>query len=551
MDAEEGGWWASAEPVGPGTDYRFSLDGGAPMPDPRSAWQPSGVDGPSRTVDFDAFAWTDAGWQAPPLADAVVYEAHVGTFSAEGTFQGAIAHLDHLVELGVTHLELMPVAEFSGERGWGYDGVDLYAPHSAYGGPDGLWRLVDAAHARGLAVLLDVVYNHLGPTGNYLGTYGPYFTDRYSTPWGSAVNLDGPDSDEVRRFFIDNALMWLRDYHFDGLRLDAVHAIVDVSAVHFLEQLTTEVRALAASLSRQLAVIAESDLNDPRLIRDPSVGGYGIDAQWSDDFHHALHSVVTGERGGYYVDFGTLGDLATTLRQGYRYAGDYSPFRRRRHGRPNPALDGRQLLGYLQTHDQVGNRALGERISALTSPGRVMVGAAVVMCAPFVPMLFQGEEWAASNPFQYFTDHQDRELGQAVSKGRREEFAAFGWEPESVPDPQSAETFERSRLDWTEIGRGDHAVVLDWHSKLIGLRRDYPELRDGHLDAVRVAHDDEQGWLRFQRGRIEVVLNLGASSRYLEVPDDGRLLLASNNGVRLEREGLTLPPDSVAVLRRN
>ncbi len=367
MRARDGGWWASDEAVPAGTDYRFSLDGGAPLPDPRSRWQPAGIDGVSRTVDVRSFGWTDAGWQPPPLADGLVYELHVGTFSVEGTFQGAVAHLDHLVELGVTHIELMPVAEFPGARGWGYDGVDLYAPHSAYGGPDGLWRLVDAAHERGLAVLLDVVYNHLGPAGNYLGSYGPYFTDRYATPWGSAVNFDGPQSDEVRAFFIDNALMWLRDYHLDGLRLDAVHAIFDMSAVHILEELAGAVGELAGQLGRPLALIAESDLNDPRLIRDRSLGGYGLDAQWSDDFHHALHSVLTGERSGYYADFGSLGDLAITLRQGYRYAGDHSPFRQRRHGRPQPNLDGTRLLGYAQNHDQIGNRALGERSAALMS----------------------------------------------------------------------------------------------------------------------------------------------------------------------------------------
>ncbi|HYI23454.1 MAG TPA: malto-oligosyltrehalose trehalohydrolase [Candidatus Limnocylindrales bacterium] len=548
LERLEGGWWRSAERLPAGTDYRFSVDGGEPLPSPRARWQPHGVDGPSRMLDPGSFEWSDGGWKPPPLADGVVYEAHIGTFSAQGTFEGAIGHLDSLVELGVTHLELMPVAEFSGEHGWGYDGVDLYAPHAAYGGPNGLWRLVDAAHARGLAVLLDVVYNHLGPTGNYLGRFGPYFTDRYSTPWGSAVNFDGPDSDEVRRFFIDNALMWLRDYHLDGLRLDAVHAIFDMSAVHFLEQLTAEVRQLEAELGRSLVVIAESDLNDPRLVADVARGGYGMDAQWSDDFHHALHSVLTGERTGYYEDFGTLGDLATTLGQGYRYAGDYSPFRRRRHGRPNPGLDGNRMLGYLQNHDQVGNRALGERSAELMSEGRLMIGAAVVLTAPFVPMLFQGEEWAASTPFQYFTDHHDPELGRAVSEGRRTEFAAFGWQPESVPDPQDRATFEASRLNWSERDRPDHARMLDWHRRLIRLRAEYPELRDGRLDRDAVESDDEGGWLRYRRGRIEVAFNVGAESRRLDVDPAATVLLASDERIGLDDGSLELPADTVAVL---
>ena len=544
------GWWSTAEPVSPATDYRFSVDGGRPMPDPRSPSQPSGVDGPSRTVDFASFKWSDANWQPPPLATGLVYEAHIGAFSEPGTFDGAIDHLDHLVQLGVTHLGLMPVAEFPGRRGWGYDGVDLYAPHSAYGGPEGLARLVDAAHQRGLAVILDVVYNHLGPSGNYLGWFGPYFTDRYQTPWGAAVNLDGAGSDEVRRFFIDNALMWLRDYHFDGLRLDAVHAIVDTSAVHFLEQLASEVRSLEVALGRSLTVIAESDLNDPRLIHEVGVGGYGIDAQWSDDFHHSLHTLLTGERDGYYSDFGALSDIAITLRQGYRYAGDYSLFRQRRHGRPSPNLDGRQLLGYLQNHDQVGNRAQGERSGALMSSRRLMIGAAVVLAAPFVPMLFQGEEWAASAPFLYFTDHQDKELGRAVSMGRRSEFAAFGWAPDDVPDPQSPQTFIRSKLDWTEPTAGEHAQLLDWHRRLVALRRSHPDLASGDLAEVDVAFDETARWLRFTRGGFTVAFSLAANSQSVPVPENRQVLLASDPAVAVSEGRVLLPPDSVAILGR-
>jgi maltooligosyltrehalose trehalohydrolase len=398
-----------------------------------------------------------------------------------------------------------------------------------------------------VAVVLAVVYYHLGPSGNYLGEFGPYFTDKYRTPWGQAVNFDDADSDEVRRFFIDNALMWLRDFHVDALRLDAVHAIVDTSATHFLEQLADEIRALAAEVGRPLTVIAESDLNDPRLITPAERGGYGLDAQWSDDFHHALHSVLTGETSGYYADFGSLTDLATTLERGYRYNGDYSPFRRRRHGRPFADRDGTRLLGYLQNHDQIGNRAAGERSAHLMSEGRLMIAAAVVLTAPFVPMLFQGEEWAASTPFQYFTDHEDVELGRAVSQGRQHEFEAFGWKPEDVPDPQDVATFERSKLRWDELSEPRHAHVLDWHERLVALRRAYPELADGRLEAVDVRHDATAGWLRFRRGRLSVAINVGHEECRIEVDAD-RVLMSSHEGVALESGRLVIPADSVAIV---
>ena len=547
MTASAAGWYEVEAPeAAPGTDYGFALDGGRVLPDPRSPWQPSGVDGPSRTVGHATFAWTDAGWRGVHLPSAVLYEVHVGTFTPEGTFDAAIGRLDHLVELGVDTVEMMPVAEFPGTRGWGYDGVDLYAPHSAYGGPEGLKRLVDACHARGLGVVMDVVYNHLGPAGNYLGSYGPYFTDRYATPWGQAVNLDGPGSDEVRRFFLDNALMWLRDYHCDGLRLDAVHAILDTSAVHLLEELAIEVEALAASLGRSLFLVAESDLNDPRVVRRREVGGYGMDAQWSDDFHHAVHAALTGERDGYYADFGSLADIATALRRAFVHAGTYAPYRDRRHGRLDPSLSGHRFLGYAQNHDQVGNRAQGERSAALMSTGRIRLAAALVLTSPFVPMLFQGEEWAAGTPFQYFTDHADPVLGRAVSEGRRSEFVAFGWDPREVPDPQDAATFERSKLDWAELGEKDHAAVLDWHRRLIALRRSVPALCDGRLDAVDCRFDEEAGWIAVRRGLVTVAGNIGA--RPVEIPVAGGVVLASD-GAELDRAGtLRLAPDAVAVL---
>ena len=412
----ENGWWTRpVDGAGPGCDYAFSLDEGPPRPDPRSAFQPRGIDGPSRVVDHAAFAWSDAGWRGLPLAGAVLQECHIGTFSAEGTFDGAIKHLGYLAGLGVDAVELMPVAEFSGDRGWGYDGVDLFAPHHAYGGPDGLKRLVDAAHGHGLGVVLDVVYNHLGPAGNYLPEFGPYFSARHRTNWGDAVNFDGPGSDEVRRFVIDNAVAWLRDYHCDGLRLDAVHAIADDSATHILEELGVEVAALAAHLRRPLFLVAESDLNDPRFVRSRDAEGYGLDAAWADEWHHALHATLTGDRDGYYEDFGPLPLLAKALRQAWVYDGTYSPHRQRVHGRSPAGLSGRQFVVSTQNHDQVGNRAAGERSGALMSDGRLRIAAALLLTSPFVPLLFQGEEWGASTPFQYFTSHSDPGLGRVVS----------------------------------------------------------------------------------------------------------------------------------------
>lgn len=493
-------------------------------------------------VDQARFEWHDTGWCAPPLSSAIIYEAHIGTFTPEGTFRAAIERLDYLKQLGVTHLELMPIAEFPGDWGWGYDGVDLFAPHHAYGGPEGLKSLVNACHARGLAVLLDVVYNHLGPSGNYPGKFGPYFTGRYSTPWGPAVNLDGPGSTEVRRFLCDNALMWLRDYHFDGLRLDAVHAIFDSSAVHFLEQLTSEVKMLEAHLGRTLAIIAESDLNDPRIVTPREAGGYGCDAQWSDDFHHALHALLTGERNGYYADFGSLADLAKALGNAFVYDGRESAFRGRRHGRKPRGLAGHRFLAYMQTHDQVGNRAKGERSSQLLSLSRLKIAAAVVLCSPFIPMLFQGEEFGASTPFQYFTNHRDLEVAHAVSRGRREEFVAFGWNPDEVPDPQDPGTFQRSKLNWQEIGREPHLSLLDWHRRLIALRRSTLELSDGRMDLVDVQFSEPEHWLSFTRGPYVVAVNLSEQPRKLRGP----VLLASSGGIRDE-----LPPDSVAIVRHS
>ena len=558
MEKEGGearGWWqVSAPEILPGADYAFLVDDDEqPIPDPRTRFQPNGVHGVSRIVDHRAFNWTDSGFSARPLSEALIYELHIGTFTPQGTFDSAIERLDYLVELGITHVELMPVAEFSGSRGWGYDGVDLFAPHHAYGGPDGLKRLVNACHAKGLAVILDVVYNHFGPSGNYLSRFGPYLTSRYKTPWGDAVNLDGRGSDEVRRFFCDNAISWMRDYHIDGLRLDAVHAILDMSPRHFLEQLSEEIEELARSTQRRLLLIAEDDLNDPCVVTSRERGGYGLDAQWDEDFHHSLHTVLTGERYGYYSDFGTLAQLAKTLGHAFAYDGQYSAYRDRRHGRSAAGLSGNNFVGFIQNHDQVGNRAKGDRISHLVNAARVRIGAAVVTLGPFIPMFFQGEEWAATTPFQYFTDHQDPDLARAVSEGRKREFAAFGWKPKDISDPQDPATFQSSKLDWTEMIREPHKSILEWYKRLIRLRSDTPELRDGKLNDVVVNYSEDQRWLVMDRRPVTMAINLGEQAYRVPVEDAGsfRVLISSDEHLTHHPGFVELGPDSVAVLRRD
>ena len=549
MKMDQLGWWTAEVPdAAAGTDYGYFVDGQGPFPDPRSPWQPSGIHGASRTVDHAAFRWQHE-WPRTPLAQAVIYELHPGTFTSEGTFDGAVAKLDHLVGLGVTHVEVMPVAHFSGERGWGYDGVDLYAPHEAYGGPDGLKRFVDACHGRGLRVLLDVVYNHLGPTGNYLEAFAPYFTSVFHTPWGKAVNYDQAYADEARRYVTDNVLMWLRDYRFDGLRLDAVHAILDQSATHILEHIAAETRALEHQTGRAYDVIAESDLNDPRLVRDVEHGGFGLDGTWSDDFHHAVHALLTGEQTGYYADFGSLSQLKETLERVYLYDGLYSPYRHRTHGRAIGDLPATKFVQAIQNHDQVGNRAQGERLEHLAGPRRAKIGAALLLLAPGVPLLFQGEEWAAGTPFQYFTDHQDQELGRAVSEGRRREFASFGWSPDEVPDPQDIATFERSRLDWSEPAREPHADMLRWYRELIALRRSTQELTNGRLQDVRVEVDESARTLKMTRGPIVLAVNLSQGERAASVAGRVTVLLSSDGVSKIEGPKVRLTADSCAVLR--
>jgi maltooligosyltrehalose trehalohydrolase len=549
-DKGERGWWsATIESAGPGTDYWFVIDNADPVPDPRSRWQPQGVNGPSRLVDDAAFQWTDKNWQARPLPSSVLYELHIGTFTPGGTFESAIEKLDYLVALGITHVEIMPVNEFSGKWGWGYDGVDLFAPQHTYGTPDQLKQLINACHEKGLAVILDVVYNHFGPAGNYLDRFGPYFTDAYHTPWGPAVNLDHAGSDEVRRFIVDNACMWLGDYHFDGLRLDAIHAYFDRSATHLLELLSLEVNGLSSQLGRHFILIAESDLNDPRVVTSREAGGFGIDAQWSDDFHHAVHTLLTGELKGYYEEFGEWSQLAKALTNAWIFDGIYSPHRERQHGRPPVGLPGYKFLGYSQNHDQVGNRAQGERLSHLVSVGKQKIAAALVLTSPFVPMLFQGEEWAASTPFLYFTQHEDADLGRRVSEGRRSEFKYFGWKPEEVPDPQDPATFDKSKLKWDEISSEPHATMLAWYKQLIQLRRSSRGLADGRMDQLQVTFDEGAKWLLIRRGDIEVACNFADHSNTIQVTSNGTDPICSEPAISVKPGSVEMPAESVAIFQ--
>ena len=457
--------------VAPGSRYFYRLDGAQEKPDPGSRFQPEGVHGPSAVVDLNQFHWTDASWRGLPLEKTVFYEVHVGTFSPEGTFTAVIPHLDRLAELGVNTIELMPIAQFPGSRNWGYDGVYPFAVQNSYGSPCELQELVNAAHSKSLAVALDVVYNHLGPEGNYFAEYGPYFTDRYHTPWGAALNFDGPYSDDVRRFFIENALYWIETFHIDALRLDAIHGIFDASAFPFLAELSAEVASFSAGMKRKIHLIAESDLNDASVLRPVNQGGYGMDAQWSDDFHHSVHTLLTGEKSGYYADFGELCHLATTLKQGWFYTGQYSTYRRRRHGNDPPDTRRSQFVVCTQNHDQVGNRGLGERLSQLVSFESLKLAAGVTLLSPFVPLRFMGEEYGDTAPFQYFTSHGDPDLADAVRRGRKAEFEGFDWGVE-IPDPQAESTFARSKLKH-ELARDDpHRTLRRFYQTMLNFRRD-------------------------------------------------------------------------------
>ncbi|MDX3379926.1 malto-oligosyltrehalose trehalohydrolase [Streptomyces niveiscabiei] len=555
-DPRRAGWWTGEAEASDGTRYGFALDDGPVLPDPRSRRQPDGPDGLSAVVDQGAYAWR-VPWAGRPLQGAVLYELHVGTYTPEGTLDAAADRLGHLAALGVTHVELMPLCPFPGTNGWGYEGVSLWAVHEPYGGPEALRRFVDRAHGLGLGVVLDVVHNHLGPSGNHLPAFGPYFTDTHHTPWGAAVNLDAAGSDEVRSFLLGSALAWLRDFRLDGLRLDAVHALRDTRAYPFLEELSAAVDALADETGRPLFLIAESDLNDPRVISPRERGGLGLHAQWNDDFHHALHCALTGESQGYYADFARapLAAVAKTLTDGFFHDGTYSSFRGRRHGRPldRSRTAAHRLLGYSQTHDQIGNRAQGDRLSASLSPGLLACAAALTLTGPFTPMLFMGEEWAASTPWQFFTDHTDPDLADAVRRGRRREFAAHGWAEEDVPDPQSPATRDRSCLDWAEAEREPHARVLAWYRALIALRHAHPDLTDPDLADLRVAYDEGARWLAFRRGDLRVAVNLSPTPADVPLgPRPARVLAAWEPVEPPGADGvLRVPAEACAVLEQD
>lgn len=484
LQQDEWGYWQETVNADPGTLYVYQLDGSLERPDPASHYQPEGVHGYSQVVDHQ-FDWTDNSWQGIPLKDLIIYELHVGTFTPEGTFESIIPRLSYLQDLGITAIEIMPVAQFPGSRNWGYDGVYVYGVQESYGGPAGLKKLVDACHQAGIAVILDVVYNHLGPEGNYLWAYGPYFTDQYRTPWGNAVNFDGAYSNDVRNFFIQNALYWLDKYHIDALRVDAVHAIYDMSAQPFLQELGDAVANFNRTTPVQRYVIAESDLNDVRVIKPREDGGFGHDAQWCDDFHHILHSLLTGELSGYYEDFGKIEQLAVALREGYIYSGQYSSFRKRNHGNSAADRPAEQFVVCIQNHDQIGNRLIGDRLSTLVDFQGLKLAAAAVLLSPYVPMLFMGEEYGEEAPFQYFVSHSDPDLIEGVRTGRAEEFKAFGWD--NAPDPQGTKVFEQSKLQWEKIDQDNYAVLRRWYKQLIQLRKETPALANLDRQALNVS----------------------------------------------------------------
>ncbi|HZZ49430.1 MAG TPA: malto-oligosyltrehalose trehalohydrolase [Pseudonocardia sp.] len=557
--AEDGWWRVDILGAGPGTDYAYLIgDDPTPLPDPRSRHQPQGVHGPSRLFNAEAFAWTDHAWTGRALPGSVLYELHIGTFTPGGTFDSAIERLDYLVELGIDLVEVLPVNAVDGPRNWGYDGVLWYAVTENYGGPVAFQRFVDACHHRGLGVVLDVVHNHLGPSGAYLDRFGPYFAG--SNIWGPSLNLDGPESDEVRRYVIDNALMWLRDFHVDALRLDAVHALRDSRAVHLLEELAVEVQALSAHVRRPLTLIAESDLNDPRLITAREGGGYGLDAQWDDDVHHQLHATLTGERQGYYVDFGTPAGLASTLGGAYFHTDTTSEFRHRRHGRPvdTTLLPGHRFLAYLQNHDQIGNRAAGDRLSATLSPGLLSCGAALLLCSPYTPMLFMGEEWGASTPWQFFSYFPDDQLREKVRIGRTQEFAEHGWGATEVPDPNAESTFTDSKLAWSEREEEPHAGLLRTYRELLALRRARPELSDPWLHRFEVSINGVSGpdleretatkTVVLHRGRLRVVVNLSGTPAAVRLDGPVVEVLLGELSTETSDTTVTVPAESFAVI---
>ena len=553
MSRGENGWWhARHADLAADVDYGYLIDGApTPVPDPRSRRQPGGVHGLSRTFDPGLYQWQDTHWVSPGLDGGAVYELHLGTFTPEGTLDAAIGKLDYLVDLGVRFVELLPVNAFNGTHNWGYDGVLWYAVQESYGGPEAYQRFVDAAHRAGLGVIQDVVYNHLGPSGNYLPLFGPYLTEGKANTWGDSINLDGPLSDTVREYIVDNVLMWFRDFHVDGLRLDAVHALHDERAVHILEDIAAATQNCAGELEKPLFLIAESDLNNPRLITAREANGVGLDAQWSDDFHHAAHTNLTGENGGYYADFDSLDALAKVLTEGFFHNGTFSSFRGRSHGRPidKDTVSARQLVAAIQNHDQIGNRAAGDRLSASLTYPQLALAAVLNLTSPFTPMIFMGEEFAASTPWQFFTSHPEPELGKATAEGRLREFERMGWDPDTVPNPQDPATFTNSKLDWSEVEQGDHAKLRQLYRELLELRRNRPDLLDPDLRSVRVDYDEAARWLLLQRGDTAVALNFAGTPREVPLPGGAPWkLLLQTAAAELGSNAVQLPGYGAAVL---
>jgi maltooligosyltrehalose trehalohydrolase len=555
------GWWTvdagSHAAPDADVDYGFRIDGGPVRPDPRSRRQPRGVHQRSRTFDPSRHDWHDAEWTGVPLEGSVIYELHVGTFTPDGTFDAAADRLDHLVELGVTTVELLPVNAFNGPWNWGYDGVLWFAVHEEYGGPAGYQRFVDACHTAGLAVIQDVVYNHLGASGNYLPEFGPYLRADASNTWGAAVNLDGPGSDEVRRYILDNARMWFEDYHVDGLRLDAVHALRDSRALTLLEELAVETDALGAALGRPLQLIAESDLNDPRLFTARGVGGLGLAASWNDDVHHAIHVAVTGETAGYYADFAPLSALTKVLQRGYFHDGTYSSFRGRTHGRPIDTVvtPPWRLITSIQTHDQVGNRAAGDRLAQQAGTRAQAVAAVLLFTAPFTPMLFMGEEWAASTPWPFFTSHPEPELAEKTRTGRLEEFSRHGWDASLVPDPQDPATFHGAKLNWSERSDGVHATMLALYRDVLRLRRSHRDVIGVPWTQTHIEADENARWIVIRRGGVTVAANLARHGQAVPLgpaagPASRSLAVATDREARLDPDAatVTLPPLSAVAV---
>jgi maltooligosyltrehalose trehalohydrolase len=548
--------------VRPAARYWYVLDRGVTKPDPASQSQPEGVHGPSEVIDHDAFLWTDAGWESVPLEDMLIYELHVGTFTPQGTFEAILPRLSALRELGVTAIELMPVAQFPGERNWGYDGVCPYAVHNSYGGPHGLKTLVNAIHQHEMSAVLDVVYNHLGPEGNALRHFGPYFTDKYRTPWGDAINYDEAYSDGVRNFFIENALFWLREYHFDALRLDALHHLYDQSAKHFVQELTERVGQLSRQSARKYYLIGETDLDDVRFIKPPADGGYGLDAQWSDDFHHSVHALVTGERHGYYQDFGTIEHLAKALREGFVYSWQRSAYRQRFHGSASRHRPARQFVVCIQNHDQVGNRVFGERLSRLVDFESLKLAAGVLLLSPYVPLLFMGQEYGEDAPFEYFVSHTDEELAEAVRQGRKNEFQVFEGVCE-LPDPLAEAVFERSKLVWDKREQGRHRILLAFYRRLVELRNSIPHVVSRRGMTVQAVEAQKVlAWhRRYARGRTQCIMNFSDQAQPFRLrPPRGRWIKALDSaderwagpgsGLPDEVYGprqITLPPKCIAV----